>query len=161
VEQRLTNQLAELAATPGPWRLDAGQSAAELRARRSTTRRRLAAGAAAVLCVAGIGVPLARWAPPPVPTAVPTSPAPAPVLRTPPPAPVLAGATRGSLAGDAAFLDAVRNVGWGAQDAPPPADREVVFAADTPDGRVALVVGTVLEDFRGVWLIGPVGAPAE
>jgi hypothetical protein len=74
---------------------------------------------------------------------------------------VLTGATRGSLAGDPAFLDAVRNVGWGAQDPPPPADREVVFAADTPDGRVALVVGTVLEDFRGVWLTGPVGAAAQ
>jgi hypothetical protein len=36
----------------------------------------------------------------------------------------------------------------------------VVFAGDTPQGRVALVVGTVLEDFRGVWLTGPVGAPA-
>jgi hypothetical protein len=74
--------------------------------------------------------------------------------------PVLAGPTRGSLAGDAAFLDAVRSVGWGAQEAPLPADREVVFAADTPHGRVALVVGTVLEDFRGVWLTGPDGAAA-
>ena len=73
---------------------------------------------------------------------------------------MLTGPPRGSLAGDAAFLDAVRSVGWGAQDAPPPDARTVVFAGDTPQGRVALVVGTLFEDFRGVWLTGPVGAAA-
>jgi hypothetical protein len=73
---------------------------------------------------------------------------------------VFTGPTRGSLAGDAAFLDAVRTVGWGAQDAPLPAERQVVVAGDTPHGRVALVVGTVFDDVRGVWLTGPVGAAA-
>jgi DNA-directed RNA polymerase specialized sigma24 family protein len=162
VEQRLADQLTRLSAVPRPWRLDGGRAVADVRTRRSTARRRLAVAVAAVLCVGGISVPLARWAPDPAaaPRAASSTPAPGTTLSASPPVPVLVGPTRGSLAGDPSFLAAVREVGWGAQEAPPPAEREVVFAADTPDGRVALVVGTVLEDFRGVWLTGPVGAPA-
>jgi DNA-directed RNA polymerase specialized sigma24 family protein len=162
-EQRLADQLTRLAGAPGAWRLDPAAAVADVRARRAGVRRRLAGTAVATLAVVGVAVPLARWAPDP-PSATATAPSPAPAAPTTPAvpsAPVLTGPTRGSLAGDAAFLDAVRSVGWGAQEAPPPADREVVFAADTPHGRVALVVGTVLEDFRGVWLSGPVGAPAS
>jgi DNA-directed RNA polymerase specialized sigma24 family protein len=162
VERRLTDQLTRLANAPGSWRLDAAAAAADVRARRAGFRRRLAGATVAAAAVVGVVVPLARWAPdPPATTAAAPSTAPAaPSRPAVPPVPVLTGPTRGSLAGDAAFLDAVRSAGWGAQEAPPPADREVVFAADTPHGRVALVVGTVLEDFRGVWLTGPVGAAA-
>jgi hypothetical protein len=74
---------------------------------------------------------------------------------------VLGEPTRGSLAGDAAFLDAVRRVGWGALVPPPVEERDVVFAGDTADGRAVLVTGTVHEDFRGVWLTGPSGAAPD
>jgi len=164
VEQRLAGSLARLAAAPEQWRLDGAQAVADVQGRRTAARRRIALGLAAVLCVGGIGVPLARWSPDPVAepavAATPSviSAAPAPVVVS---TPVLTGPTRGSLAADAEFLAAVQTTSWGAQEAPPPADRDVVFAADTPDGRVALVVGTVLEDFRGTWLTGPVGAPAD
>jgi DNA-directed RNA polymerase specialized sigma24 family protein len=163
-EQRLSAQLARVAAAPGSWRLDPAEAVADVRTRRSGARRRLAVGAVAALCVVAGAVPLARRAPDP-PAASPTAAASSVANATPPPiaphsTPVLTGPTRGSLAGDAAFLDAVRSVGWGARDAPAPAEREVVFAADTPHGRVALVVGTVLGDFRGVWLTGPAGAAA-
>jgi DNA-directed RNA polymerase specialized sigma24 family protein len=161
-EQRLADQLRRLANAPGSWRLDAAAAVADVQARRSGVRRRLAVTAVATLAVVGVVVPLARWAPdPPATTAAAPATAPAaPSTPAGPPVPVLTGPTRGSLAGDTAFLDAVRSVSWGAQEAPPPADREVVFAADTLDGRVALVVGTVLEDFRGVWLTGANGASA-
>ena len=169
-QERLHRELARLAAVPGPWRLDPTQAVTDVRARRRSTRRRVATGVAAALCVVGVAVPLARWAPdPPAGTSATSSAGaasstvhPAPSSAAPPSVPVLVGPARGSLAGDPAFLDAVRSVGWGALEPPPPAERDVVFAGDTPDGRVVLVVGTVLEDFRGVWLTGPVGAaPAQ
>jgi DNA-directed RNA polymerase specialized sigma24 family protein len=164
-EQRLSDQLARLAAAPERWRLGPAEAVADARARRPGARRRLAVGAVAALCAVAVAVALARWAPDP--PAIPSTAAGSSVAHaTPPPIaprsePVLTGPTRGSLAGDAAFLDAVRTAGWGAQDPPPPAEREIVFAADTPHGRVALVVGTVLGDFRGVWLTGPAGAAAQ
>jgi DNA-directed RNA polymerase specialized sigma24 family protein len=163
VEQRLADRLARLAAASVPWRLDAGQALADVRARRSTSRRRLTTGAATGLCLVALAAPLARRAPDPAPrpVAAPVVAAPATPTSTVPPVPVLAGPTRGSLAGDPAFLDAVRTVDWGGQEPPPAADRAVVFAADTPQGRVALVVGNVFDDFRGVWLTGPVGAAAR
>ena len=163
VEQRLAGGLTRLAETPGRWRLGTTDAVTDVRARRSDARRRLLVGAVAALCVIGIAVPLARWAPDPPATSAAAAPSSATASAEPTAAravPVLAGPTRGSLAGDPAFLDAVRTVGWGAQEPPPPDQRTVVFAGDTPHGRVALVVGTVLEDFRGVWLTGPVGAAA-
>jgi DNA-directed RNA polymerase specialized sigma24 family protein len=165
VEQRLADALGRLAGTPGVWRLDTATAAvADVSARRTAVRRRTAVAAVALVGVLAVAVPLARWAPDPAPTEAAAAPS-SGTEATPPPIaprgiPVLAGPPRGSLAADAAFLDAVRTTGWGAQDAPPPDQRTVVFAGDTPQGRVALVVGTVLEDFRGVWLTGPVGAPA-
>src|SRR5919199_2328323 len=54
-----------------------------------------------------------------------------------------AGPTRGSLAGDAGFVAAVRQLSWsdpGARAAaPPPAGSQVLFAGDVPGGRWALV----------------------
>jgi hypothetical protein len=75
--------------------------------------------------------------------------------------PVLTEPTRGSLAGDAAFVEAARRTDWGPLTPPPVEERRVVLATDTPDGRVVLLAGTVDEDVRGVWLTGPVGAPPE
>ena len=170
VEQRLAAGLADLADLAGartPWRLADDAVVADLRARRSRTRRRLATAVLAAACAAGVAVPLARWAPD-VPATSPAagssaaapsviSTSPAPVV---PSVPVLAGPTRGSLAGDEAFLAGARER-WTGPDAPPPEQRSVVFAGDTPHGRAVLLVGTG-SDVRGVWLLGPVGAaPGE
>ncbi len=166
VDRRLSAALAALAEAPGPWRLGAPEAARDARSRVRRDAVRLAGVLLAAAAVVAIAVPLSRALPEPSPadaapvasSAVPSSAVPS----TPPPrAVVLAGPARGSLAGDEAFLAAVAQVGWGAQGAPPPAAREVVLATDTPDGRVALVVGRVDDDFRGVWLTGPTGAAAE
>jgi DNA-directed RNA polymerase specialized sigma24 family protein len=164
-EDRLRDQLVRLATPPGPWQLDAAQAVTDVELRRRVARRRWAGGLVAAACVAGVAVPLARAVPLPEPP--PTADASVRPSAQPPPIaprsrPVLVGPTRGSLAGDPAFLDAVRRVGWGPQVPPALGQRDVVFAGDTPDGRVVLVTGTVDEDFRGVWLTGPVGAaPGE
>ena len=70
---------------------------------------------------------------------------------------LMTGAPRGSLAHDAAFLEAVRALPWSQDEqagAPDPAlgVRSVVFAGDVPGGRWALVVGRVL---------GPPDAPGS
>jgi hypothetical protein len=160
---RVREELLLLAGAPGRWQLDAGAALADVGHRVRGSRRRLAGAVAAALCVVGVAVPLARAAPHgplPIVTAPTTTAAPSPVPVAPP-VPVLVGPTRGSLAGDPAFLAAVRQVGWGALDAPAPDARDVVFAGDTPDGRVVLLVGTVDGDFRGAWLTGPVGAAPD
>ncbi|MCZ2829178.1 hypothetical protein O2W14_10060 [Modestobacter sp. VKM Ac-2986] len=165
-DRRLHDELARLAGTPGTWRLDAGAAVADVRHRQHRARWQVAAAAAlTVVCVGGAGLQLTRPAEPTPAPAAPAStssagPAPAAPLGGNPAIPVLLGPARGSLAGDAAFLDAVRQVGWGGQEPPPVADREVVFAGDTPHGRAVLVVGETAGDFRGTWLVGPVGAPA-
>ncbi|MFQ1002835.1 hypothetical protein [Modestobacter sp. SSW1-42] len=168
--RRLHDELSRLAGAPGAWRLDAGQAVADVRHRRQRTRWQLAGAAAlTALCVVGAGTTVIRPEPTPTPATpasttpaptLPGRPAPAAPLGGNPAIPVLLGPARGSLAGDAGFLDAVRQVGWGGQEPPPVADREVVFADDTPQGRVVLVVGETEGDFRGTWLTGPVGAAA-
>ena len=113
---------------------------------------------------------------------VPRGPEPEAASRTGPPAPapvtVLDGPARGSLAGDRAFLEAVRRLPW--SDDEPTGNlgiRSVVFAGDVPGARWALVVGRVLgpPDAPGspadgpagrsglvaVWFGGPPGAAPE
>ncbi|WP_369135714.1 hypothetical protein [Modestobacter sp. I12A-02662] len=158
-DARLREALDEVARPAGRWRLSTEESVADVLARSRRQRRRLAGGVVTALAVVAVAVPLARAVPEP---ALPGPAATTDADRGPVPSlPVLVGPTRGSLAGDEAFLAAVHRVGWGAQDAPPPDEREVVLATDTPHGRVALVVGHVEDDFRGVWLTGPVGAAAD
>lgn len=81
-----------------------------------------------------------------------------------PPADVYAGATRGSLARDADFLRDLRAQSWSGTDlgtTSPPARRRVVFAADVPGGRWALVLsGEGTADSAAAWFTGPAGAPA-
>ncbi len=155
---------------PARWRLDTDAAVDDALAR-SRRRRRLRLGAVAVgLAAAALVAP--RVVPEVVPPSAAGTMSPAGRETGPPeeraggvtPAddvPVLTEPTRGSLAGDAAFVEAVRRVDWGALTSPPPEERSVVLATDTPDGRVALVAGTVDEDVRGVWLTGPVGAAPE
>ncbi|MGZ4538526.1 MAG: hypothetical protein ACXVXS_05375 [Blastococcus sp.] len=114
--------------------------------------------AAAFLALLLIGSPLAPDRPqPPQPSTVTAD--------------VLGRPTRGSLAGDPAFVDAVRRVPWddpgvtGAA-APPISARHVVFAGDVPGGRWALVVAAQptagpydrAAPLGGAWLTGPPGA---
>ena len=73
---------------------------------------------------------------------------------------VLAGPPRGSLAGDAAYVEAVRGRPWGTDEDPPVADREVVLVTETEAGRVALVLADGPTRTRGVWFTGPAGAEA-
>jgi hypothetical protein len=159
-DERVHDELVRLATAPGRWRLDGDEAVADVLSRVRGARRRLVGTFAAGLCVLALAVPLARTAADPgvpVATAGDAAAGPAPTAG-PPSVPVLVGPARGPLAGDPAFLDAVRRVSWGAQEAPAPERRDVVFAGDTPAGRVVLLVGRVEDDVRGVWLTGPVGA---
>ncbi|MGR6964675.1 hypothetical protein ACU610_09480 [Geodermatophilus sp. URMC 61] len=140
---------------PARWRLDADAAATDALARARRQRRvrtaGLAATAAATVAAAALVVPQLTTEPPDLQGTAQQA-ADVPVLIQP---------TRGSLAGDAAFLEAARRADWGPLTPPPVEERRVVLATDTPDGRVVLLAGTVDEDVRGVWLTGPVGAPPE
>lgn len=63
---------------------------------------------------------------------------------------------RGSLAGDAEFVDAMLRMQWGDDGLNPPLDtRQVVFAGDVPGGRWALVVGVLDGEQASAWITGP------
>ena len=140
---------------PAHSRLDTDAAATDALARARRQRRvrtgGLAVAAAATVAAAALVVPRALEEPPRQQAAREQA-ADVPVLTEP---------TRGSLAGDAAFVEAARRADWGPLTPPPVQERHVVLATDTPDGRVVLLAGTVDEDVRGVWLTGPVGAPPE
>jgi hypothetical protein len=67
-------------------------------------------------------------------------------------------ATRGTLAGDAAWVSAVASL-------PAlevlPAERHVALATETPEERIALVLGRAGRDVYTGWLTGPAGASPE
>jgi hypothetical protein len=78
--------------------------------------------------------------------------------------------TRGSLAGDQAWVKGVAALDWagdtaGPDDAPidiPVADRHVAFAGEVPGGRTAYVLGESGRRLVAAWFIGPEGAePAQ
>ncbi len=133
------------------------------RAQRRTRLALAAAGVAAALVF--VGVPVVAS------TLLADGGTAAPARRTsPPPPPLDELPTRGSLAGDAEWLGAVAALPWQVPDVPPgtalPAptltDRRVVYAGDTPAGRVALVLGREGSILWHVWFTGPAGAePAE
>jgi hypothetical protein len=147
------------------------------RARR-TTQLRVVAAALAVAAVA-VAVPLALGGEPAESvSAVADAPA-AGVLTD---ADVYGGRTRGSLAGDAAFVEAARRLSWSDPGAgaggPPLVGSQVVFAGDVPGGRWALVARPLtappplvdddeLERELGVgsvalaWFAGPPGASPD
>lgn len=150
--------------------------------RQKSDRRRLAslaAGLAAVLVAVGVPVGLAVVGPQDGQVAGPPSIPAADIFGVP---------TRGSLAGDAEFVEAVRQLTWAVPgggidpslpDAPVET-RRVVFAGDVAAGRWALVVGAnsdiptgegadpdlqtdagALGDIAGLWFVGPPGAVPE
>jgi hypothetical protein len=146
------------------WRLDTDAAATDALDRARRQRRLhtggLAAAAAATVAAAALVVPQVLDVPqeldePPgqqVAQEQVVAPADVPVLTEP---------TRGSLAGDTAFVEAARRADWGPLTPPPVAERNVVLATDTPNGRVVLLAGTVDGDVRGVWLTGPAGGPVD
>ena len=139
---------------PAHWRLGTDDAATDALAR--ARRQRWLRGGGLAAAAAAVGAATALL----VPQAGDPEPARQPVGREQAAdVPVLTEPTRGSLAGDAAFVDAARRADWGPLTAPPVEERRVVLATDTPDGRVVLLAGVVDEDVRGVWLTGPVGAP--
>ena len=108
---------------------------------------------AAVAVVVLVVAPFDRTEPAPEAEAGTAAPTTASVLD--------AGSPRGSLADDAAFVEAVRRLPWTADERAGPAlgIRSVVFVGDVPGGRWALVVGEVLgpPDAPGSPADGPAG----
>jgi hypothetical protein len=169
LQQRLT-RLAERSAPPPR------EALAEVVVTRHSTQRRQAIGITALVAVVAavvVAVPsLLDGAPSVEPATGVAAPAAADVA-------VLSGPTRGSLAGDTTFVEAVRALSWTVADDPaaptaatdPPLDsRDVVFAGDVAGGRWALVTGqdTIQPDpsadssgVAAVWFTGPAGAPAD
>jgi hypothetical protein len=74
--------------------------------------------------------------------------------------------TRGSLAGDRAWLRAVAALDWTPDDTTPDglppdaavAERHVVYADDVPSGRLALVLARSGRVLYAMWFTGPAGA---
>jgi hypothetical protein len=143
------------------------------RHREQRRHQRMLAAAALVAAVVLVGVPLVssdsghdrRGAP-----AAPSHQAPA-VTAVPSQYEL---PTRGSLADDDAWLDAVAAREWTVTDPafsapgapavpnPPPATRRVAFAGDVPSGRVALVLGIDGGSLLShTWFTGPEGATPE
>jgi hypothetical protein len=164
LETRLRAGLHAAAEDVGP----APRDLADRVRRRAHAQRRTrlvvaAAGVAAALVFVGVPV-VASTLPADGGTAAPAER----INSAPPPLDELP--TRGSLAGDAQWLDAVAALPWQLPDVPPDAglpdptvtDRRVGYAGDTPTGRVALVLGREGSILWHVWFTGPVGAdPAE
>ena len=121
-------------------------------------RAALAAGAlAALVVVVGVPVAASTFLGDPGRTAAPSDGPAADVVPT-----LSELSTRGSLAGDPAWLDAVEQLPWGAAtaDEPPVTGRIVAFAGDVPGARVALVLGGTGAPAHA-WFVGPVGATPE
>jgi len=163
LQQRLT-RLAERTAPPPRAGLAEAVVARHRRQRRQAVG--VAALAAAVAAVV-VAVPVLTGGTPDQPVA-----ATAGVDQGSGSADVLAGPVRGSLAADAAFLEAVRRLPWTSPDfsggvpAAPVDTRRVVFAGDVAGGRWALVTGELRSsadpgDVAIAWFAGPPGATPE
>jgi hypothetical protein len=140
-------------------------------------------------CLVALGVALPQLtdtgpggaAPTPAPATGSTAPTSLPGRASAAPGDVVGGRTRGSLAGDRAFVEGVRALPWTAQPPPPyggfPAPvpdppietRSVVFAGEVSGDRWALVVsrapgvqGTRPGQLMAAWFAGPAdAAPGE
>jgi hypothetical protein len=139
---------------------------ARVRARYRRQQRRRLATAAAVLAVAAVFVGVTR-----IGQSLLADPAPAAPSTVDTPA-LYDVPTRGSLAGDRAWVDGVAALDWrfdGAEPAPEGprpedvtrASHRVLFAGDVPGGRAAFVAGTAGSATFGAWFVGPAGAAPE
>ena len=148
---RLRALAARVPLTPDQAAALLAEAGGRRRSHRRTGLRVLAAVLAlAVLAVLAVVVP--RGGQPPEPAAAADGPD------------VYAGPPRGSLAGDAAFLDGIRAQTWSGTDLatqPPPADRRGVWAGEVDGVRAALLIsGEGTGDVATAWFTGPAGAPA-
>ncbi|MCZ2829268.1 hypothetical protein O2W14_10535 [Modestobacter sp. VKM Ac-2986] len=160
VEQDLQDRLTRLA-RHAPSRGDTAAHVLALRSRRRRGRAAQVAGAATVALAVVLAVVPGRPAhpPPPVVTTEVVTGYTGPSLYDVP--------TRGSLAGDAAFVAGVQAIEWASPPnaalgvLSPPADtRRVLFAGDVPGGhRWALVMGRVGDELRTAWFAGRTGSP--
>jgi hypothetical protein len=162
-ETELRDRLHSASYRAGPGGDDLAAADAVITRRRTERRHRAAVlGAAVVVLVVAVLVPVVgqRW----LAGHAPASPATSSPATTAPSQPGgrWLERTRGSLAGDAAFLQAARNLNWQGLGAPAPAAtaRTVVFAGDAGGIRWVLVSGLVDGRRMGQWFTGPVGAPA-
>lgn len=147
VRDRLHRVAARSAGTDG----DDRAAAEDVLLRRRVERRHRAVGLAVAACVALVVVA--------VPLLV-GGPRSAPGRQAAAGGEVWDAPVRGSLAGDRAFLDAVRLLDWSPRGpVPDRPDRRVVFAGDVPGGRAALVVGRAGGQLMGQWFTGGPGVP--
>jgi hypothetical protein len=178
-EGALRERLRALAdATAPPPRADLAAVVERRHRARRTTQLRVGAAAVVVAAVA-VAVPLVRDG---EPARSVSAVADAPAGADLPGSDVHGVPTRGSLAGDAEFVEGVRQLSWrdpgAAVAAPPPAGSHVVFAGDVPGGRWALVARPLtvppplldddeLEQALGTgsvalaWFAGPPGAAPD
>jgi hypothetical protein len=163
----LHDRLGRLAERTAPEPQDAAHLVRALAARsRAQHRQRLGVAAvslAVAAVVVAVPVVLSSRGAPPSPAA-PTTTTDGDVLTAP---------TRGSLAGDAVFVESVRQLPWTvaadpdaptAPAEPPLESRRVVFAGDVPGGRWAAVAGADVMGAQGsdvFWFVGPPGAAAD
>lgn len=159
VETELRSHLATRPVPRAP-----GDLAERTRARHRRQRRQQAAVVGVGLAVALVfgSVPVLRGLLPDVRTTADVaapSRASAPTLYELP--------TRGALAGDTAWLQAVAALPWRTDEldpdvAPPVGSHRVSWAGDVAGVRIALVLGRVEARVSGAWFTGPAGAePAE
>jgi hypothetical protein len=179
-EGALRERLHALAdATAPPPRADLAAVVERRHRARSTTQLRVGAAAVVVAAVA-VAVPLMLDG---EPAGSVSAVADAPAGADLPGSDVYGVPTRGSLAGDADFVEAVRQLSWAGEGKPgtePPVERRhVVFASDVPGGRWALVAARrtvppplvddpeleddldALGDVTLAWFAGPPGATPE
>jgi len=159
VETELRAHLADRPVPPAPEGLV--QRTRVLHRRRRRHQAALAGAGLAVALLVG-SVPVLRDALPDVPgsdVAAPPSAAQPSLYDLP---------VRGSLAGDAGWLEEVAALPWTAvpeadpDTDPPSGSHRVLYAADVPGGRVALVMGAEGAVLSAAWFVGPPGAePTE
>jgi hypothetical protein len=181
-ETELQHRLSRLAERTAP---PPREALAEVVVARHRTQRRQTAGIAALVAAVAavvIAVPSVTGGPSDQPVA-----ASAPGTDAAVPVDVLAGPPRGSLAGDAAFVEGVRQLDWSPEgtnwgnvpDAPLDT-RRVVFAGEVAGLRIALVAGEnttrptgaaaaperqtdlgALSEVAVAWFLGPAGAAPD
>jgi len=144
LEQELRVTLRQAADELGPAHPVAEVGGQGMRAlAHSRSRRRVAVlSAGLAVLVIGVGIPTGLSLIEPADNSVAAPPSPESI----PSADIYGGPTRGSLADDAEFVEAVRQLPWTVDGSPLPTEppvesRRVVFVGDVPQARWALVIG--------------------
>lgn len=150
LEQELRDTLRQAADELGPAHPVAGMRAEGMRAlahRRSRRRVAVLSSGLAVLAI-GVGIPAGLSLVESRDTSVAAPASPDPIPEPTSSVDMFGGPTRGSLAVDADFVEAVRQLPWavpgyGSVTAPPVDARRVVFAGEVTTRRYVLVIGEI------------------